>query len=528
MVSWLIANPVRFPMLMAIYFALHVLVRSSISDSLDYDESEQAFLTQFMLLGYNSQPPLYTWIQRATFEVFGYSVTSLALLKNSFIWLTYVLVFQTIREATGKTVLGIVAALAMLTIPQVAWESHRDLSHTVATMFSTSLLFYCVVMMGKHADKRPSWGWYVLLGFTVGLGALFKYNFAIVVFATVLAALSVPRFRSAVLDARLTVSVAIALLMVLPHAMWMMQHFAIASTKTIDSLSHGRTDWWLSNVGQGAGSLIATVLACCIGPIVLFASAFGKTTFSVRQERNVGDLGAATTQLFERFLIAVAVVLGLMVFSGKAVDFENRWFQPFIFLVPAWLTLNLSRAVMLDFRFQRNLLRIASVIMLVILSAIIFRPVAASYRGKYSRLNIPYPGVAEAIRSMPEEVPGFIFADDVRDAGNLRMQFPDSLVVCHEMKHLITNEMKKSLLREEKVWGFSSVRDPELQDEVGAQLRDYFVGVIDSRSPMDVSGTTLELPYLYGNELDRRLFWYGRIEAMPDRMGASASGKRLD
>ena len=136
--------------------------------------------------------------------------------------------------------------------------------------------------------------------------------------------------------------------------------------------------------------------------------------------------------------------------------------------------------------------------------------------------------MADAIRSMPEAVPGFIFANDVRDAGNLRMQFPDSVVLCYEMKHLITNEMKKSLLREERVWGFSSVRDPELQDEVGAQLRDYFVGVVDSRSPMDVSGTTLELPYLYGNELDRRLFWYGRIEAMPDRMGASASGKRLD
>ena len=174
MVKWLCGNPSRLPLLLAIYFIAHVLVRTFVSGTLDYDESEQAFLSQFFQLGYNSQPPLYTWLQRGTFETIGYSVVSLALLKNIFIWLTYVLVFEAIRQATGKVQLGLVASLGMLLIPQVSWESHRDLSHTVAAMFATSLLIYCVVMMAKSVSVGVATRWYVLLGFTVGIGAMFK------------------------------------------------------------------------------------------------------------------------------------------------------------------------------------------------------------------------------------------------------------------------------------------------------------------------------------------------------------------
>ena len=85
MMNWLIRRRYRLPLLLAFYFAAHTVVRTALSTSLDYDESEQVFLSQFLLLGYNSQPPLYTWIQKGLFELFGYSVLHLALLKNLFL-----------------------------------------------------------------------------------------------------------------------------------------------------------------------------------------------------------------------------------------------------------------------------------------------------------------------------------------------------------------------------------------------------------------------------------------------------------
>lgn len=512
MVRWLCGHPLRLPLALACYFVLHVLVRSFVSGALDYDESEQAFLSQFITLGYNSQPPLYTWLQRGTFELFGYSVMSLALLKNLFIWLTYVLVFELIRQATGKTALGLVATLGMLTIPQVAWESHRDLSHTVATMCATSLLIYCVVMMGKQSGRVKT-RWYLLLGFAVGVGALFKYNYAIVVVATLAASLTIPVFRSSVLDRRIWLAVLIAAVMVLPHAFWMLEHFALASTKTMNALSDGSTDSWGLNVSRGIGSITASFLACAAGPVALFVFGFGSRLFR-------GDLAAgrglvcplevSTRQLLERFLGMIVFVLVVMALTGKAVDFENRWFQPFIFVVPAWITLVYSSLVLSDERFQRNQIRTSAVIMVVILSAVVFRPLTASYRGKYTRLNLPYPEAASEMVRADQEVPRFIFAHDMRDAGNLRLRFPGSVVLCEETPHLITDELQKQFEVAEHVWGFSSVES--------RQDWDHFAERISSDLRLRVSSSVatqeLSVPYLYGGKDDRKTFWFADINAI--------------
>ena len=139
MIDWLAGGRHRLPLLLGIYFIAHVVIRTATSTSLDFDESEQVLLSQSLLLGYNSQPPLYTWIQRGLFELFGVSVFSLALLKNLLIWLTYWCVFESVRKATGNLRLAAIATLGLLSIPQIAWESHRDLSHTVAATFTTAL-----------------------------------------------------------------------------------------------------------------------------------------------------------------------------------------------------------------------------------------------------------------------------------------------------------------------------------------------------------------------------------------------------
>ena len=512
MVRWLCGHPWRLPLALACYFVLHVLVRSFVSGALDYDESEQAFLSQFMAFGYNSQPPLYTWLQRGTFELFGYSVMSLALLKNLFIWLTYVLVFELIRQATGKTALGLVATLGMLTIPQVAWESHRDLSHTVATMFATSLLIYCVVMMGKQSGHVKT-RWYLLLGLAVGVGALFKYNFSIVVVATLAASLTVPVFRTAVMDRRLSLSVLIAAALVFPHVWWMLDHFALASTKTMNALTDGRTDSWGMNAGRGVVSIAASFLACAAGPFFLFVFGFGARLFrklTTEQDDHLSPLGVSTRYLLERFLGVVVLILVAMTLTGRAVDFENRWFQPFIFLVPAWLTLVFSTLVLNDERFHRNVTRTCAVIMLVILFAVVIRPLSASYRGKYTRLNLPYPGAASAMVERDQEVPRFIFAHDMRDAGNLRLRFPEAVVLCAETPHLITDELKAQYELAEHLWGFSSV------DSYGDW--NYFAERIinDLRYSLtsEVSAQELSVPYLYGSKNDRKTFLFAEINTV--------------
>ena len=55
--EWIAASRHRLPLVLALYFLVHVIIRVMLSNSLDFDESEQVFLSQFLALGYNSQPP---------------------------------------------------------------------------------------------------------------------------------------------------------------------------------------------------------------------------------------------------------------------------------------------------------------------------------------------------------------------------------------------------------------------------------------------------------------------------------------
>ena len=83
----------RFLLATGIYFVLHTVIRVAFSDSLELDEAEQVLFGQWLEWGYSSQPPLYTWLQKAFFSLFGTSVLALALLKNGLLFILYATVF---------------------------------------------------------------------------------------------------------------------------------------------------------------------------------------------------------------------------------------------------------------------------------------------------------------------------------------------------------------------------------------------------------------------------------------------------
>jgi len=118
-------------LLLACYFILHLISRVLISTGAELDEAEQLLLTQELRLGYGSQPPLYTWLQAGFFHLFGTNVFSLAAMKNSLLFLTYSFVYLGAKEVTDDTNRAITAMLSLLLIPQILWESQRDLTHSV-------------------------------------------------------------------------------------------------------------------------------------------------------------------------------------------------------------------------------------------------------------------------------------------------------------------------------------------------------------------------------------------------------------
>jgi 4-amino-4-deoxy-L-arabinose transferase-like glycosyltransferase len=448
MMNYLCENRWRLPVLLGIYFALHVMMRLFASPSLDFDESEQAFLAQGMLLGYNSQPPLYTWIQRGVFELFGCSVFSLALVKNLFLWMTYWLVFETVRKASGNLRLATVATLGMFSIPQIAWESHRDLSHTVAATFAAALLWYAIVSLADVFPRPNSLRWYVLLGLAVGMGLTFKYNYAIVMLGFLAAGISIPRYRQTLLDRRIGWSLAIAAALVLPHFIWMTQHFELASAKTVSTLTEGESSSWIVNVVSGLCSMGLAIAACCLGSIALFV------VFFVRNPHVSEGTGSGairdTSLLLKRFLLTVLVVLLMIVLSGRAVEFKTRWFQPLIFLVPAYLTLAFAPSVLRRTRAMHWSATLTIALMFVILAAVIVRPLASRHRGEYTWLNIPYAEAFSQIETSSDPMPDLIVTSNMRVAGNLKIHCPQSLLIAHDaapMSELLVERLVPSITK---------------------------------------------------------------------------------
>jgi 4-amino-4-deoxy-L-arabinose transferase-like glycosyltransferase len=127
--SWLRdKQSVRFVLVLALYFLAHLVIRLSLSDSLDLDEAEQAFEFQQFRMGYGTQPPLYNWLQWILFSALGMNLFALALLKSLCLFSIYFFMFLTARPLVGS--MGAMAVSAsMLLLPQIGWEAQRDLTH---------------------------------------------------------------------------------------------------------------------------------------------------------------------------------------------------------------------------------------------------------------------------------------------------------------------------------------------------------------------------------------------------------------
>jgi hypothetical protein len=136
--------------------------------------------------------------------------------------------------------------------------------------------------------------------------------------------------------------------------------------------------------------------------------------------------------LIERFLIVVVAILFMLVLSGHAIEFKNRWFQPFVCLLPAYLVLRFGGHVLARPRMQ-NLAQIMTVaIMFVLLGAMTARPLAGQWRGKYCWLNMPYDQLAIEIENQLETKPQIVVTPDMRLGGNLRVFLPDSTIMSHD------------------------------------------------------------------------------------------------
>jgi len=403
--------------LLAGYFLLQVLLRASLSDSLDLDEAEQVLIAQQLQWGYGSQPPLYAWLQWLLFQIFGLNLFALAALKNALLFSTYACVYFLARPLIGGAAAA-TATVSLLLFPQIAWESQRDLTHSVLLTALAAATLWCYLDL----LRRPTTWRYLVLGALIGLGLQAKYNYALLAAGLALTSLLLPEHRRIVWNRKLLLTLVLAALLLLPHGWWLLQNLGSAADGTLNKMRDGHQAGYLATVARGWASMWLAALAFATP----FWLVYGWGWWRSRRH------AAPALPGLRFFLVLYLVLLGLMtlmILSGQVGKIKDRWMQPLLFSLPvacflAWPALARPEVA-------RLIRQVAACMALLVLLGLPARVLLTPLLGKEVRAHHPYPELAAYLeRQFPQA--GLVLASDRLLGGNLYFQHPRRPVVLLE------------------------------------------------------------------------------------------------
>ena len=406
-----IAHPL--PWLLALAVA-HVAVRVAVSPALKWDEAEQILASQQLQLGYGPQPPLYTWLQWAVVQALGPGVLALSLLKHALLASAYALMWLAGRELLGRRGAWWAAAGLML-LPPLGWYAIRDLTHTVLVTTLTCGAWWLLL----RTVRQPRPALFAWLGLVCGLGLLAKYSFALVAAAMLLAALSVPEARRALLSRGWWWTPVVGALVALPHASWLFSHLHEATASTVSKMQ--------IQPERHLGTGLLNLLAVYVGTLGLWALialwAFRSAWW--RGPAAPADAAWAPRLLWRYLALITLALLGMVVLVG-VTDFKGRWVVPLLCAGP--LAALAARPGLQELaRAGRRYTGAVIAVVLFVLVAAGARPWVGGLRGgEADGLSHPVVALAESLRAAGYDGRGRIIAADLLLAGMLHTRFPQA------------------------------------------------------------------------------------------------------
>ena len=421
-----LAAPATVWLLLLAYIALVFAVRVLLLPAASQDDAEQLVFAQTLAGGYNpSQPPLYTWLVRLSEGIFGPTILAVAAVKFACLGLIYVFLYLTAREVFGNRpgdrLDAALAGLSPLALYYVAFDALFNYSNTMVMAAACAGTLYALVRVEKSGSTLAYGG----LGLAVGLGLMSKYGYGVFIAALIVACLAEPAFRARLLSVRLLLSLAVAVLVCLPHLIWLVGGGVDLAGALEARLSGVDEGGYLVRVGTGlvklGNAVISFLFPLFIVWLVLFPRAW-------RRLPDVPPGSAKYKRLFEVFFIAAVALIaaGIVIFGITRV--RNHYM--FILLAaPIYFFIRVRAAGVGDLPRQifAVFLGVATVAFVTIVFA---RFLSGPQLSKKPYFNVPYAALAQQIRA-GGFTRGTIVAGFRRYqiGGNFRVHFPGSRVL---------------------------------------------------------------------------------------------------
>jgi 4-amino-4-deoxy-L-arabinose transferase-like glycosyltransferase len=318
----------------ALYFLFQTLTLALVSHwmgtGVSIDDAEQLVYLPHLQLGYgSSQPPLYSWLSFLGAQIFGTTILMLKVVKYLVLFLAVVSVAATVRLLGYSRGAAAAAMLGLFTIPEILWEMQRALTHTVAAFAFSAMMVMALAMVFERRNLAS----YAFFGLATGLALLAKYNDVLLLIALIAAALSVPAYRPAILDRRIVVSAFIAALVILPTALWSLEHQSalLGHASKFQFADSGANA--LSARLQGLRDLLVGSLSFAILTLGLIVIAFVTEKLAMAAWRHKARAG---TQFVGRTMLFGLALTAAQVMASGAAEIRSRWLLPLLFLLPAY------------------------------------------------------------------------------------------------------------------------------------------------------------------------------------------------
>jgi 4-amino-4-deoxy-L-arabinose transferase-like glycosyltransferase len=434
-----------FSAAMGPYLLLVGGLRTLVARSLMFDESEQLALSQVLALGYGTQPPLLIWVAWCAVAVFGVSTATILGLRFAVLGLMYTGLYACGRSLGTSHNRAALAAAGALLVPAVSWDFVLDKTNTPMACATASFAVAALV----SAVRTGSRGAAVCVGLLVGLGVLSKYTFLPFVAGLVGAALTVPEYRTWVLSRRGAAAALTALVVLLPHAAWVVANRA----ELADGITHSITDRperTLSRLALSAGD----VAVMSFGVILLAFACLAPHVFRRGSER------PAQRVLGRALVLAGVAAIAVVVLAG-GTRFKPHWFTPLAVLLPAFLVSRLGDAPD-AYRAARRLgVAVGAAVFGVATLACAVGTTDWLRQGRELRQRDQI--AAEVANAVPADAS--LVCESLRDAGNLRLAHPWSAIAV-----LGTPKSARPTLRENAALVWDASRSDAVPETTAAAL----------------------------------------------------------
>jgi 4-amino-4-deoxy-L-arabinose transferase-like glycosyltransferase len=488
-------KPERVLWLVAAYCLAAMALRILRTEGLQADESEQMMLSQFLLLGYGRQPPFYNWLQYGVIHLFGPTIFSLTVLKNGLLFLCCLFFGLAIRQVSKRQDVFAAAVLGVLSLPTVTVLSQRDLSHAVALLVCVALFLYAFF----GALTRPALWRYALTGVAIGLGTISKYNFVVIPIAALIAILPEAELRRRLFDRRLIVTIVIAALICLPHALWFLGNIHAATEGTIDEMRDDATGHFVIDRLDGLVTLIGAAIKSAFPLIIFMGIAFRRELIASWKVSTVW------TRVTGNMFLLCLVIVALISFGMGATTISQKWLSPFMAILPLYLCLKIEANGGFERRPEATAILAvpASVLAFGFLAYLAVGNILAPFLSRHQKDSLPtVPFMRNVLAEAgPDARPAYIAADTMILAGSARLAAPEIAVA------------QPSVMASAKFITPQNTGLAVWNGKAGPAMPEALAGFLRNRG-IDTSALitkNMDVPYPYSGGRDTELFHYAWI-----------------